>query len=192
MGQTSGSAPPLTPSEELKAKFDKSFPTKQSFSSITRSIGKPDPQQDHRERIKDVRKLHNNTAATGNSLAKDVARVEDKTFSLLYTMLDQYKLDEFMPDLIGSQSSRYNNAHRTFAIDSFQQACAGGGYRNFEVLQEYCNDNKTMARIYDSYVFGTLHERARKEARDPGYWVRRNDSNGVGKRKRAVSVTEFF
>ncbi|KAK7446334.1 hypothetical protein VKT23_014540 [Stygiomarasmius scandens] len=100
-------------------------------------------------------------------------------------MMDQYGFETWCPDLSESPSSLYNNCHRTVAIDSFTQACAMGGYRRFGVNQEYYSNPLLLAQIYDSYVFGTIKDKSRKEARDPGVLKRRQENNNVGKRRRA-------
>ncbi|THV01352.1 hypothetical protein K435DRAFT_570039, partial [Dendrothele bispora CBS 962.96] len=193
MGLTSATETPITPPAQLKERFAARFRTQDDFSSLVRNLGNRPAQQPHLQHIQAARTHFHNNAATGNSLGKDVARVEDLTLRILFSMMDQYGFETWCPDLSDSPSSLYNNAHRAFAVDSFQQACMMGGYLWFGVIPEQYQDTFLLAKIYDSYVFGTLKDKARKEARDPGALERRQEANGIRKRRQSLAANrELF
>jgi hypothetical protein len=170
---SAGSAP-LRPPAHLKERFAARFNNEDEFSSLVRSmrnfssLSQPTFQQVHMQRIRVMRDFYHDYAAQGNLLCKDVAQVEDMTLRIFFAMLDEYQFEKWCPDISESPSSLYNSAHRTLAIDSFQQACMMGGYRSFGVIADYFNNMALLSKIYDSYVFVTIKEKSRKEARDPG------------------------
>ncbi|THU77354.1 hypothetical protein K435DRAFT_877975 [Dendrothele bispora CBS 962.96] len=186
MGLISAASAPITPPTHYKENFAACFQTEADFSSVDRKLGQFPTHQSHKKRIQAARTYFYNHAATGNSLGKDIAMVEDLSLTILYTTMDQYGFESWCPDLSESPSSLYNNCHRTLAIDSFQQACAMGGYCRFSVNPEYYNSTTVLAQIYDSYVFGTIKDKSQKEARDPGALEHRKESNNTGKRRRTV------
>ncbi|KAK7443745.1 hypothetical protein VKT23_015528 [Stygiomarasmius scandens] len=173
MGILNSAQAPVTAPAVLKKRFAERYPSQEHFSELVRTIKQ--------------RKYYHDHAATGNSLSKDVANVEDLTLRTLFSLLDRYQFDQFCPDLADSPDSDYNSAMRTFAIDSFTQACRIGGYSRFGIHPMVAGDLGMLEMIYDSYVFHTIKNKSRKEARDPGAAQRQAEDNATGQRRRELA-----
>jgi hypothetical protein len=188
MGILNAAQAPVAAPAELRKKFAQRYPTPAHFSDTVRSLNqRKSAENAHRKRIQELRKYYHDNAATGNSLSKDVANVEDLSLRTLFSLLDRYQLDQFCPDIADSPDSDYNEAMRTFAIDSFMQICRVGGYSHFGIQPDIAQDLRMLEMIYNSYVFHTIKSKSRKEARDPGYAQRRAEDNATGQRRREVS-----
>ncbi|KAF5349446.1 hypothetical protein D9758_014615 [Tetrapyrgos nigripes] len=165
LGLVDGKTAPEQPPPHIKKNFAEWFHNPTSFSTLVKNLDRRDPDS--------------------NSIGKDIALVKEIGVRTFFAMYDSYGFEQWCPDWSEPCTSFYNNCHQTFAIDSFQQACMVGGYNRFGVDSKLYTNQVFLIKTYDNYVFGTLRDKARKEARDPGALERRVETNGIGKRRRA-------
>lgn len=86
----------------------------------------------------------------------------------MFTAVLRAGLRSFCPDILGPPNSVYNQLHRHLAVSTFQQVASAFGYTALGVNITFTRDYHLLSQFYDTFVFGTLKNNTRLEAKGAG------------------------
>ncbi|KAF6741356.1 hypothetical protein DFP72DRAFT_834259, partial [Ephemerocybe angulata] len=120
-----------------------------------------------------------NSPHRDSRIAKTVRKMKDSVILFIDTCLARYGLTEWCPDFRQSAHSLYNAAHRTIAIDTFQQAAVSHAYASLKPNLKYAEDMGWLMKLYDHIVHHFFYRRYVRNLRNPGSVAAEDEANSA-------------
>ncbi|KAJ7200521.1 hypothetical protein GGX14DRAFT_571927 [Mycena pura] len=101
-------------------------------------------------------------------IANDIARIPEAHLATVFTMIQKAGLKGFCPDVEGPVQSKYNELHRHLAVSGFQFLSSSFALAALDVNASVADNTELLGEMYDSYTYGRLATKTKKERRRPG------------------------
>ncbi|KAF9063628.1 hypothetical protein BDP27DRAFT_1426711 [Rhodocollybia butyracea] len=93
------------------------------------------------------------------------------------------------PDVLGTVESMYNALHEHLALSTFKVIAASFGYTFMNVDLSFLQNHGFLVKLYRSFVFGHMADKARRESKTPGRVASDNLMVNVYKRRNKTRET---
>ncbi|KAF5361109.1 hypothetical protein D9757_014399 [Collybiopsis confluens] len=103
-----------------------------------------------------------------SQIAKETKRVEEAHLLAMFGAVARAGLLRWAPDVFGTPESMYNATHELLALSTFKNVAASFGYTFLAVALSYLQNHTFLTKLYRSFVFGHMAEKARREGKAPG------------------------
>ncbi|KAF5348752.1 hypothetical protein D9757_014136 [Collybiopsis confluens] len=103
-----------------------------------------------------------------SQIAKETKRVEEAHLLAMFGAVARAGLPRWAPDVFGTPESMYNATHGLLALSTFKNVAASFGYTFLAVDLSYLQNHTFLTKLYRSFVFGHMAEKARQEGKAPG------------------------
>lgn len=120
--------------------------------------------------------------------AKDVKRIDEEHLITMFNAVANVGLKRWAPDVLGTVESMYNAVHEQLALKTFKKVALAFGYINFSVDLSVLTNYSLLVKLYRSFVFGYMAEKARKEGKTAGRVVEENERNNTYRRRDHVCL----
>ncbi|THU86470.1 hypothetical protein K435DRAFT_683551, partial [Dendrothele bispora CBS 962.96] len=143
-----------------------------------------------RERVVSLRRDLPNTRST---ISKNIGKIDESIIEMILATLDHNHFDAWCPNLADNPRSVYNVVHQAVAIETFKHAAVGYGYSFIGAVDlKAAQDNKTLAALYDNYVWSYWKRSYDRDKRKPGAHADRVKYNKAIQRRSDVRLFYIF
>ncbi|KAE9390223.1 hypothetical protein BT96DRAFT_1002457 [Gymnopus androsaceus JB14] len=103
-----------------------------------------------------------------SQIAKDANRVEEAHLFIMFNTVANLGLICWQPDVLGTIESIYNPLHEHLAISTFKTVATAFEYTFMNADLSFLSNYSFLVKLYQSFVFGLMAEKARKEGKATG------------------------
>ncbi|KAF5390397.1 hypothetical protein D9757_005172 [Collybiopsis confluens] len=103
-----------------------------------------------------------------SQIAKETKWVEEAHLLAMFGAVARAGLPRWAPDVFGTPESMYNATHELLALSTFKNVAASFGYTFLAVDLSYLQNHTFLTKLYCSFVFGHMAEKAHREGKAPG------------------------
>lgn len=116
-------------------------------------------------------------------IAKDANRVQEAHLLVMFNAVTNLGLTRWQPDVLGTVESMYNALHEHLAISTFKTVAIAFGYTFMNADLSYLSNFAFLVKLYRSFTFGIMAEKARKEGKVTGGVAMENDRRNMYRRR---------
>ncbi|KAE9384010.1 hypothetical protein BT96DRAFT_842951, partial [Gymnopus androsaceus JB14] len=109
----------------------------------------------------------------------DANRVEEAHLFIMFNAVANLGLICWQPDVLGTVESIYNALHEHLAISTFKTVATTFGYTSMNANLSFLSNYSFLVKLYRSFVFGLMAEKALKEGKATGGVAMENECRNM-------------
>lgn len=125
-------------------------------------------------------------------IAKDVNRIKEIHLQTMFVAIADAGLNRWAPDVLGTVESMYNSLHEELAVSTFQKVAGAFAYTFMNVDLSFIKNYHFLVKLYRSFVFGYMQDKARREGKNAGRVAEDIERNNVYRRRDHVRMFTLF